>query len=59
MEIKKAMGDLMRIHNDEMAALLKGDFTELDRLRETLSAARANKADKINEYREHVTLHHC
>jgi hypothetical protein len=58
-EVKTAMGALMAIHNDEVAALLKEDFERIAELRTKLHAARAHKASLIDLYREHVTSHGC
>ena len=58
-DVQKAMGVLMEIHNDEVAALLKEDFTELIRLRRKLAAARDRKASAIDSYRDHVISHRC
>jgi hypothetical protein len=58
-EVQKAMGVLMSIHNDEVAALLKEDFNELTRLRRKLAAARDDKASKVDAFRDHVIKHRC
>ena len=58
-EVQAAMGALMAIHNDEVAALLTEDFDRITELRTKLSAARAHKASLIDLYREHVTAHGC
>ena len=58
-DVQKAMGALMAIHNDEIAALLKEDFKEITRLRRKLAAARDSKANALDTYREHVTSHGC
>jgi len=58
-EVQAAMGALMAIHNDEVAALLAGDFDKIAELRTKLSAARAHKASLIEMYREHVIGHGC
>jgi len=58
-EVQKAMGAIMTIHNDEVAALLKEDFAEIGRLRRMLAAARDVKERKIDAYREHVISHRC
>ncbi len=58
-EVQKAMGALMAIHNDEMAALLREDFKEIAQLRRKLAAARDRKANAIDLYREHVETHGC
>jgi hypothetical protein len=54
-EVKGAMGALMEIHNDEVAALLTEDFNKIAEL----SAARAHKVSLIELYREHVISHGC
>ena len=58
-EVQKAMGTLMQIHNDEVAALLREDFNGIIKLRRKLAAARDDKAAKIDAYRDHVTSHQC
>jgi hypothetical protein len=58
-DVQKAMGVLMEIHNDEVAALLKEDFKELTRLRRKLAAARDHKATTIDKFKEHVISHRC
>jgi hypothetical protein len=58
-EVQSAMGALMAIHNEEVAALLSEDFDAVEDLREKLQAARAHKASLIDLYREHVTSHGC
>ena len=58
-EVQAAMGALMEIHNDEVAALLRGDFDTIAELRTRLQAARDHKASLIELYREHVISHSC
>lgn len=58
-EIQAAMGSLMAIHNDEVAALFKEDFDTISELKTKLQAARDHKASLIELYREHVTSHGC
>ena len=58
-DVRAAMGALMAIHNDEVAALLREDFDGIAELRKKLAAARAHKASLIELYREHVTSHGC
>jgi hypothetical protein len=58
-EVRAAMGALMAIHNEEVAALLSGDFDRIPELRTKLDAARANKGSLIDLYREHVISHGC
>ena len=58
-DIQSAMGGLMAIHNDEVAALLREDFDSIAQLRTKLQAAREHKASLIELYREHVTSHGC
>jgi len=53
------MGALMAIHNEEVAALLSGDFDRIPELRTKLDAARANKGSLIDLYREQVISHGC
>lgn len=53
------MGDLMAIHNEEVAALLIEDFDSIAQLRKKLQAARDRKASLIDLYREHVCSHGC
>jgi len=57
--IQAAMGTLMSIHNDEVAALLREDFDGISELKTKLQAAREHKASLIELYREHVTSHGC
>jgi len=47
-EVQAAMGTLMTIHNEEVAALLMEDFDEVERLRETLQSARTHKASVVS-----------
>jgi len=58
-DVRTAMAALMEIHNDEVEALLKEDFDAISELRRKLGAARANKAELIELYREHVETHGC
>jgi len=58
-DIQTAMGALMSIHNEEVAALLIEDFDSIDVLRSKLKAARERKASMIDLYREHVMSHGC
>jgi len=58
-DIQSAMGGLMAIHNEEVAALLREDFDGIAQLRTKLQAAREHKASLIELYREHVTSHGC
>jgi hypothetical protein len=58
-EVQAAMGALMSIHNEEVAALLIEDFDSLAELRTKLQAARDRKASLIDLYSEHVTSHGC
>jgi hypothetical protein len=58
-EVQNAMGELMAIHNAEVAALLIEDFDGIADLRSKLQAARANKAGLIDLYRDHVIEHGC
>ena len=53
-EVRKAMGEVMAIHNDEVSALLTEDFGRLADLDATLQAARDYKVSLIELYREHV-----
>jgi len=53
------MGELMWIHNEEVAALLTEDFDKMSELNTKLAAARAHKASLIELYREHVISHGC
>ena len=57
--VQNAMGALMAIHNDEVAALLREDFQDLVKLRRKLAAARDLKASAIDNYRDHVQSHGC
>jgi hypothetical protein len=58
-DVQAAMGALMSIHNDEVAALLNEDFDRITELTEKLKSARERKAGLIELYREHVTSHGC
>lgn len=58
-EVQAAMGALMAILNDEVAALLREDFDTISELRTKLQVARDHKASLIELYREHVTSHRC
>jgi len=58
-EVQAAMGALMAIHNEEVAALLLEDFDSIAELRTKLQSARDHKASLIDLYREHVTSHGC
>ena len=58
-EVQAAMGALMAIHNDEVAALFREDFDTISELRTKLQLARNHKASLIELYREHVTSHGC
>jgi len=58
-EIQAAMGALMSIHNEEVAALLIEDFDSIVVLRKKLQGARDHKASLIELYREHVISHGC
>ena len=58
-EVQTAMGALMAIHNDEVAALFREDFDRITELRAKLQAARSHKASLIELYREHVIAHGC
>jgi hypothetical protein len=58
-DIRAAMGALMSIHNDEVTALLDGDFDRLTELRAKLEGARERKTGLIELYREHVASHDC
>jgi hypothetical protein len=53
------MGDLMAIHDTELAVLLSEDFERLEHVRIRLKAARRLKASLIDLYREHVLSHGC
>ena len=58
-EVQAAMGALMAIHNEEVAALLRDDFDGITELKTKLQAARERKASLIELYREHVIGHGC
>ena len=58
-EVQAAMGALMAIHNDEVAALFREDFDTISELRTKLQVARNQKASLIELYQEHVTSHGC
>ncbi len=58
-DVRSAMATLMAIHNDEVEALLREDFDGIAELRKKLGAARAQKAELIELYREHVISHGC
>ena len=57
--VQAAMGALLAIHNQEVAALLEDDFDKVEELRTMLQAARDHKASTIELYREHVMSHGC
>ena len=58
-DVRSAVAALMAIHNDEVAALLRGNFDGIAQLRFKLGTARALKPERIELYREHVTSHGC
>jgi hypothetical protein len=58
-DVRNAMGDLMAIHDTELAVLLSEDFERLEHVRIRLKAARRLKASLIDLYREHVLSHGC
>jgi len=58
-EVQAAMGALLAIHNEEVAALLKADFDRIAELRGKLEAAREYKGGVIELYREDVISHGC
>jgi hypothetical protein len=58
-DVQAAMGAIMSIHNDEVAALLNEDFDQLSELATKLKAARERKASAIELYREHLWSHGC
>jgi len=58
-EVQAAMGALMAIHNEEVAALLRDDFDGITELKTKLQAAREHKASLIELYCEHVIGHGC
>ena len=58
-DVQKEMGELMTIHSEEIAALLRKDAKEIIRLRRKLAAARDRKAAAIDLYMKHVTSHDC
>lgn len=58
-DVQAAMGALMAIHNEEVAALLREDFDGIAQLKTKLQAAREHKASLIELYREHVISHGC
>ena len=57
--VQKEMGELMAIHSDEIAALLRKDAKEIIKLRRKLAAVRDRKATAIDLYLKHVTSHGC
>ena len=58
-QVRKAISELMLIHDDEMKALQAEDFELLDQLRVKLKASREHKAGLIDLYRDHVHQHGC
>ena len=58
-DIRKALADLMDIHNREIQALIGEDFTRVEDFATLLQSARSRKSELIELYREHVTNHGC
>ena len=58
-DVQRAMGELMVVHNSELAALLADDFDLLVELKSKVQKAREKKTRLIDLYREHVQSHGC
>ena len=58
-DFRTAMGALMAIHNDQVAALLKNDFDRVTELKGKIQVAREYKASAVELYREHIISQGC
>jgi hypothetical protein len=58
-DLRKAIAEVMAIHESEMASIMAGDFDERPAFNLRLEAARRQKDSIVELYKEHVTSHGC
>ena len=58
-EISTAIGSLLNLHNDELKAVINGDFTQSESFQIKLKELREWKAVLMDRLRAHVTSHGC
>lgn len=58
-DVRTSISELIAIHSEEVAALLRDDFAGFAALEAKIQMARNNKALIAELYREHVISHGC
>lgn len=58
-QIKRAVGEIVFIHAQEVDALLRGDLTTDETFQDRLQTARELKALLVERLRNHLAVHRC
>jgi hypothetical protein len=58
-DIQTVIGEILRIHNLELEAVMRGDYTAREDSLVRLAQVREHKALLIQRYRQHVETHGC
>ena len=57
--IRTAISEILKLHDEEFEAVMKGDFDTGAAIERRLNVAREQKALMIELYRDHVNSHGC
>ncbi len=58
-DIQAAVREIAAIQNDEIQAVLSGDYEASERIRASIRRAQEQKSLLIERYRQHVSDHGC